>query len=270
MDMHEHFETLCGLAVTGQIAGRELLELTEHCETCSSCRLCIADFAEVSGSLLLGRASHGEARVPSGMYERFATRMQRKGIAMRPSPGSELSPSMCSSAIAALVCFVLLPALFLHSRSSTEDQKPLPVAHQREMSQSIASEVTSAVATAGTRRTQDISKHARGRRKRSPSIANGLQVRASYLNVGSLMPTTGLRFYLPPAQSLGYSNVGAHRSLSFSTVRSEDFSRPSLDRVAQPVFRFNPQLVHLAYSSSPSDFPPTALPPLRFQIPTAQ
>ena len=32
MDRHEHFETLCVLAVTGQSAGRELLELTEHCE----------------------------------------------------------------------------------------------------------------------------------------------------------------------------------------------------------------------------------------------
>ena len=270
MDRHEHFETLCVLAVTGQIAGRELLELTEHCETCSSCRLCIADLAEVSSGLLPRRASHGGARVPPGMYERFATRVQREGIAMHSSPRSEWSPMMFGSAIAALGCFVLLPALFLQSRSSMENQQPLPAAHQREMSQSIASEAISAVATAGTPRTQDISKHARGRRKQSPSIANGPEVRASYLNVGSLISTTGLRFYVPSAQRLGYLNLGAHRSLSFSTVRSDDFSRPSLDRVAQPVFRFNPQLVHLAYDSSPSDFPTTALPPLRFQIPIAQ
>ena len=270
MDMHEHFETLCVLAVTGQIAGGELIELTDHCETCLSCRLCIADLAEVSSSLLLGRGSHGEARVARGMYERFTTRVQREGIAIRSSPRPKWSPAMFGLAVAASVCFILLPVTFLHSRSHTEDRPPWSPANERQVSQPIASRVTSAMETVGVGHSQNISKRTRGKRLHSLSMAKDQQVRSSYLNVASSTLTNRLRFYVLSAQPPGYSTFGIRQPLSFSTSRSSDLSRPSLDRVAQPVFRFDPQLVHLAYGGNPSDFAPTAPPPLRFQVPTAQ
>ena len=80
MRNHEYFETLCTLAMTGQLSAGELQEFTEHWANCPTCRTLAVQIAEVSSALLGLDSGIAPSKVPSGMLDRFREQAHREGI----------------------------------------------------------------------------------------------------------------------------------------------------------------------------------------------
>lgn len=78
---HEHFEELCALAITGQIAPDDLQTLRAHLESCAECRHVCADFELLSNEVLPALAVQQQPDSgPPGMTARFIARAHSEGI----------------------------------------------------------------------------------------------------------------------------------------------------------------------------------------------
>jgi hypothetical protein len=83
---HEHFEELCALAITSQIAPDDLRTLRAHLEACAECRHVCADFELLSRQVLPALAVQQQPDSSSpGMTARFIARAHSEGI---PLPNS--------------------------------------------------------------------------------------------------------------------------------------------------------------------------------------
>lgn len=269
---HEHFETLCVLAVTGQLAGGELLELTEHCESCSSCCLYTAELAEISSTLLLSPHQNAtRIRVPAGMYNRFILQGQREGISLLSSPriGMRAKPIAVALTASLALLIILLP---LFRRTQPPDQPN----SLREERAAVGQSMLRAPFTSTVRIRKPVkvlSGHTRLRELRHPAFADGQRHELPPLPLLSSGPVPGLRFYVPASRAAAYLASENYPWVSLAAAsggrNSPLIVRPFADTAPKSAFRFNPQLIHVAYVGHPPDF--LVVPrPLTFQIPTTQ
>lgn len=81
---HDHYEELCALAVTRQIAPDDLQALNEHVETCVPCRNTLRDFRFIANNVVPELATKRLfCAPPVGMTERFIARAHSEGIALK-------------------------------------------------------------------------------------------------------------------------------------------------------------------------------------------
>ncbi len=94
MNIHEHYEELCALAVSGQASQDELTDLGSHLEACADCRSTAYEFTQVSAQRLSQLAAERlECKIPAGMTQRFVARARSEGIEltrenMPPAPAA--------------------------------------------------------------------------------------------------------------------------------------------------------------------------------------
>jgi hypothetical protein len=123
---HDHFEQLCGAAVTGQITRHELLDLQEHMETCANCREFVGDVGEVIGPAILECADKRfPVKLPKGVAARFIAMAHSEGIPLgkkRPS-GVESSNWQKGIVLVATLAIVLLLSLLILSKLMTDVQR---------------------------------------------------------------------------------------------------------------------------------------------------
>ena len=83
MSIHEPFEELCALSLTGELNDDEVRMLADHLDECSSCRACYRDFESMFSTGLPSLESHRSPRRPYlgiGLKKRFAARARSEGI----------------------------------------------------------------------------------------------------------------------------------------------------------------------------------------------
>jgi|GEM_PF-2701121 len=112
---HEDYETLCALAVTEQISGRELEDLKRHCDTCLTCRDRFLEFIQVHEELLLSTEPQLEnLRIPSGMHERFMARAASEGLPLtKISPVIVRQNRLMGASVAVIALLLFLSALHI-------------------------------------------------------------------------------------------------------------------------------------------------------------
>ncbi|HUQ92786.1 MAG TPA: hypothetical protein VM120_13985 [Bryobacteraceae bacterium] len=85
MPIHEVFEELCALAVTGDVTVEEFRKLQEHLHECPSCRACYRDFHSIVGEglpvLQVPRAARWTLG-GRGLKKRFIERAGKEGISI--------------------------------------------------------------------------------------------------------------------------------------------------------------------------------------------
>jgi hypothetical protein len=86
MSGHEHFEELCALAASGQIAAEEWLELREHLEECHSCGETLGDFGNIGTELLTEYSSSIPDGLQAEMRSRFLERAKEAGTQLADHP----------------------------------------------------------------------------------------------------------------------------------------------------------------------------------------
>lgn len=81
---HDHYEELCALAVSGQIALAELENLKQHMQGCAECRDILSDFGQIAAQAFPEFASERvPVQAPAGMDVRFLARARSQGIPLR-------------------------------------------------------------------------------------------------------------------------------------------------------------------------------------------
>jgi hypothetical protein len=90
LPQHDHYEELCALAVSGQLADEESKNLAAHAAACAGCRNLLDDFAQIAAQALPQFAEkHNRLKIPTGMTERFVARGRSEGIPLaRKSEGT--------------------------------------------------------------------------------------------------------------------------------------------------------------------------------------
>jgi anti-sigma factor RsiW len=108
IQQERHFQYLIALAVSGQISGAELEELSEHMANCSSCSQRMAEMESTNFQLFLTLAADiKKARVSSKMRERFLMSAAHAGaILSAPSPGFQRSSRLHFAAFLVAVCLI--------------------------------------------------------------------------------------------------------------------------------------------------------------------
>lgn len=91
MLIHEHFEELGALAVTGQASHAQFKELKEHMQTCAECREMAGDFAQIADGFLevAEKRASFQDREPAGMTDRFIARAHSEGVPLSRGTMSE-------------------------------------------------------------------------------------------------------------------------------------------------------------------------------------
>src|SRR5258708_18113099 len=76
---HARYEEMCALAVTGQLGGAQMSELSAHISTCDSCREHLRSLAQVSVQVMPLLAGHSAPAAdivpPDGIRHRFLSRV---------------------------------------------------------------------------------------------------------------------------------------------------------------------------------------------------
>jgi hypothetical protein len=81
MASHEHFEFLCGLAASEELAETEMTALRQHAQSCLACRARIMEMTQLTSHLLLAHAfQQKQAGLSQGMRERFVTKAISEGV----------------------------------------------------------------------------------------------------------------------------------------------------------------------------------------------
>jgi hypothetical protein len=89
----KHYEILAALAVAGQLADTELLELEQHAIRCSSCTRRIAEMEATSRRLFMLNALKSKAlSTPAGMQERFSICAINAGVPLSRRPLAFIHP----------------------------------------------------------------------------------------------------------------------------------------------------------------------------------
>jgi uncharacterized coiled-coil protein SlyX len=121
---HRRFEEMCTLAITAQLGGAQMCELNEHIATCASCRKVLESLARVSVQtmplLADKRAPIGQAAPPSGIRERFLSRLASEELDTKNGTDQRRVP----------VAFMKsLPMLAEHRAvaEGLEEERPSPV-----------------------------------------------------------------------------------------------------------------------------------------------
>ncbi len=274
MPDHEHFETFCALVVTGQLAGGELLEFTEHCESCSACRHDVIELAGISSILLSAR--HQDAtriRAPDGMYDRFVSRWQREGIRLRYSPqiGRRAKPIFIAltMSLALLIGFLLL----FHSSSWTPLQVDSSSLRERQAApdQSMLKSAPNPTTADGGRPEKSSSRHVKARQLKHRGFFNNQGPRLPQTPLLAFGQAPGLRFYVPTSRGPAYPVSGTYpwSNVAAAYGRNSTLIIRPFAAEAEAVFRLDPQLMHVAYVSHPPDFIRSPR-PLTFQLPVTQ
>jgi uncharacterized coiled-coil protein SlyX len=103
---HRRFEEMCTLAVTAQLGGAQMCELNEHIATCAACRQVLESLAQVSVQtmplLADKRAPIVQAVPPSGMRERFLSRLVSEELDMKNGTDQRTVPVACMKSSAML------------------------------------------------------------------------------------------------------------------------------------------------------------------------
>lgn len=102
MNGHEHYEELCALAATGQLAQPELKSLKAHLEDCPCCRVFTDDLMQIGRELTSLGAERSHVPVPSGMMERFVARARYENIDMSRRTANAAPTRRCSFSSLAL------------------------------------------------------------------------------------------------------------------------------------------------------------------------
>jgi len=120
MTYHEHYEVLCALAATGQLAGPEKADLDEHCLHCAACRDQLQELVSLGVQLQLDAAIHATSvSMPAGSLERFRARAIREGIAPRTAPARP-SPFFVMAMVSVIFVIVATLVFMPHGRKAPE------------------------------------------------------------------------------------------------------------------------------------------------------
>ena len=116
LTQHDCYEELCALAVSGQIAPGEMLELKKHLQTCGECRHTLSDFTHIAAQILPEFAAvQSPLEPPAGMAALFIARAHSEGIPLQTKKTAHrvgdrkwlLYPA-CAAAGAAAVLILML------------------------------------------------------------------------------------------------------------------------------------------------------------------
>ena len=117
MTQHDHYEHLCALASSGQIAPDELKLLKLHMQSCGECRNTYEDFNDIATHVL---PEFGVERrsltTPTGMTARFIARAHSEGIPLSRAPETTASEDHRRRLRVFLIAASPLLAFFLGAR----------------------------------------------------------------------------------------------------------------------------------------------------------
>jgi hypothetical protein len=90
--IHEHFEELGTLTVTGQASQAQFEELKEHMQTCAECREMVGDFVQIADGLfeVAEKRPWLQESEPEGMTDRFIARAHSEGVPLSRGTKSEI------------------------------------------------------------------------------------------------------------------------------------------------------------------------------------
>lgn len=129
MTQHSHFKAMCALAVSGQLSGSELHELTRHLQQCGDCRILVTEFEQISVGMFSSKEPrHRNCAVPDGMTERFVARAFSAGVPLHvagklPAGRKSLRLLHCAGALITGVLAVVL-SLQIGAPSSGNSNTP--------------------------------------------------------------------------------------------------------------------------------------------------
>ncbi len=96
MQVHEHFEELCALALIGQLSEKEHRELLEHLTHCDLCRRASEKFAFILDQLpvaaLPNNGGDTEELLSKSYREKFLRRASAEGVVFREDVSSQAQP----------------------------------------------------------------------------------------------------------------------------------------------------------------------------------